>query len=88
VPGPDFRSGLDLLALRRIRLTTIASVVGQMMYVRSRPTGGRDMLSVHGAQSLTLRSMRPIAFHVDGEYLGETEAVTFRFVPDALRVVA
>lgn len=87
-PHPDFRSGLDLLALRRLRLTTIASVVGQMMYVRSRPPRGRDMLSVLGAQTLTMRSARPIAFQVDGEYLGETEAVEFRFVPDALRIAA
>ncbi len=88
VPNPDFNSGLDLLALRRLRLTTIASVVGQMLYVRNRPVRGRDLLSVPGADSLTLRSVRPIAFHVDGEYLGETEAVKFQFVPHALRVVA
>jgi len=30
----------------------------------------------------------PIAFHIDGEYLGETESVAFRFVPDALCVIA
>src|ERR1700737_1613765 len=88
VPNPDFNSGLDLLALRRLRLTTIASAVGQMMYVRNRPVRGRDLLSVQGMESLTLRSVRPIAFQVDGEYLGETEAVKFQFVPHALRVVA
>ena len=88
VPNPDFNSGLDLLALRRLRLTTIASAVGQMMYVRNRPVRGRDLLSVPGMESLTLRSVRPIAFQVDGEYLGETEAVKFQFVPHALRVVA
>jgi len=88
VPDPDFNSGLDLLALRRIRLTTIVNVVGQMLYVRSRPPRGRDMLSVLGSGSLTLRSARPIAFQVDGEYLGETEAVKFQFVPHALRVAA
>ena len=88
VPHPDFNSGLDLLALRRIRLTTIVNVVGQMLYIRSRPPRGRDFLAVHGAESLTLRSARPIAFQVDGEYLGETEAVKFQFVPHALRVVA
>ena len=88
VPNPDFNSGLDLLALRRIRLTTILNAVGQMLYVRSRPAGGRDMLSVLGSESLTLRSARPIAFQADGEYLGETEAVTFEFVPHALRIVA
>ena len=88
VPNPDFNSGLDLLALRRIRVTTIVNAIGQMLYVRSRPPRGRDMLSVLGSESLTLRSARPIALQADGEYLGETEAVTFQFVPHALRIVA
>jgi diacylglycerol kinase family enzyme len=88
VPNPDFNSGLDLLALRRLRLTTIFTMVGQMLYVRSRPPRGRDVLSVLGAETLAVRSARPIAFQADGEYLGETEAVKFQFVPRALRVVA
>ena len=88
VPNPDFNSGLDLLALRRIRLSTILSTIGQMLYVRSRPPRGRDLLSVPGSESLTVRSARPIALQVDGEYLGETKTVKFQFVPHALRVVA
>src|SRR5580704_3657411 len=88
VPNPDFNSGLDLLALRRLRLTTVLNAIGQMLYVRSRPSRGRDMLAVRGSESFTLRSARPIAFQVDGEYLGEIEAVKFQFVPHALRVVA
>ena len=87
VPNPDFNSGLDLLALRRIRLSTIVNAVGQMLYVRSRPPRGRNMVSVLGSEALTLRSVRPIALQADGEYLGETEAVKFQFVPRALRVV-
>ncbi len=88
VPHPDFSSGLDLLALRRLRLTRIVGAVGQMLYIRSRPPRGRDLLSVLGSETLTVRSSRPIAFQVDGEYLGETEAVKFQFVPHSLRVVA
>ena len=88
VPNPDFNSGLDVLALRRIRLTTIFNVVGQMLYIRSRPPRGRDMVSVLGSESFTVRSARPIALQVDGEYLGETKAVKFQFVPHALRFVA
>ena len=88
VPNPDFNSGLDLLALRQIRLTTILGAVGQMLYIRRRPPRGRALMSVLGSESLTVRSARPIALQVDGEYLGETEAVKFQFVPDALRVVA
>ena len=87
VPHPDFSSGLDLLALRRLRLTRVVGAVGQMLYVRSRPPRGRDLLSVLGSETLTVRSSRPIAFQVDGEYLGETEAVKFQFVPHSLRVV-
>ncbi len=88
VPNPDFSSGLDLLALRRVRLTTIVVLVGRMLRGGNRPARGRDVLSVVGADSLTVRSLRPVAFQVDGEYLGETEGVSFRFVPGALRVVA
>ena len=87
VPNPDFNSGLDLLALQRLRLTTVFNAVGQMLYVRSRPPRGPGMLSVLGSESLTLRSVRPIAFQADGEYLGETETVKFQFVPHALRIV-
>jgi diacylglycerol kinase family enzyme len=88
VPSPDFSSGLDLLALRRLRFGTIVSVVGQLLWVRSRPPRGRHLLSVPGLESLVIRSARPIAFQVDGEYLGETKAVEFQFVPHAIRVVA
>jgi diacylglycerol kinase family enzyme len=88
VPNPDFNSGLDLLALQRLRLTTVFNAVGQMLCVRSRPPRGPGMVSILGSESLTLRSTRPIAIQADGEYLGETEAVKFQFVPHALRIVA
>ena len=88
VPHPDFNSGLDLLAMRRVRLTTIFYLVMQMLWIRHRPPRARDVLAVHGAESLTVRSVRPIAFQVDGEYLGEIEAIKFEFVPHALRVAA
>jgi diacylglycerol kinase family enzyme len=88
VPNPDFSSGLDVLAMRQVRLSTIFYLVSQMMWIRRRPPRARDVLAVHGAESLSVRSERPIAFQVDGEYLGEIEAIEFRFVPRALRVAA
>jgi diacylglycerol kinase family enzyme len=88
VPNPDFNSGLDVLAMRQVRLSTIFYLVSQMMWIRRRPPRARDVLAVHGAESLSVRSERPIAFQVDGEFLGEIEAIEFRFVPRALRVVA
>ncbi len=88
VPNPDFNSGLDVLALRKLRATTILSAVGQMMTIRRRSPRGRHVLTVTGLESLTIRSARPVAFQVDGDYLGQTEAVKFQFVPRALRVLA
>lgn len=88
VPNPDFNSGLDVFALRKVRATTIVSAVGQMLLFRHHSPRGRHTLTVTGLESLTIRSVRPIAFQVDGDYLGETEAVKFQFVPHALRVVA
>jgi diacylglycerol kinase family enzyme len=88
VPNPDFSSGLDVLAMHQVRLTTIFNLVTQMMWIRHRPPRARDVTLVHGAESLTVRSARPIAFQVDGEYLGEIEAIKFQFVPRALRVAA
>jgi diacylglycerol kinase family enzyme len=87
-PNPDFNSGLDVLALRKMSATTILSAVGQMMFIRGRTPHGRHLVTVTGLDSLTVRSARPIAFQVDGDYLGETEAVKFQFISRALRVVA
>jgi diacylglycerol kinase family enzyme len=42
---------------------------------------------VHDCPELTLRASRPLAFQVDGDWLGERETVRFRAVPDVLRVI-
>src|SRR5215470_8432797 len=55
VPNPDFNSGLDVLALRKLRATTIVSAVGQMLLVRHRSPRGRHVLVVTGLESLTVR---------------------------------
>jgi diacylglycerol kinase family enzyme len=49
---------------------------------------GRSVLTLHDQAELTLRSARPVAFQLDGEYVGERESVRFLSVPDALRIVA
>jgi diacylglycerol kinase family enzyme len=85
----DFNSGLDLFALRRLRTITTLAALGHMMHSSEGvlPTG-RDVVSASALSELNFEATRPIAFHIDGEYLGETKSVSFRFVPDALCVVA
>ena len=87
-PHRDLNSGLDVFGLRRLHTLTTLHALGQMMHTRSRPLAGRDVVTAVALTDLTLRASRPIAFHIDGEYLGETEKVAFRHLPDALSVFA
>jgi diacylglycerol kinase family enzyme len=85
----DFTSGLDLFALRRLRTLTTLAAIGHMMHAdNAELPSGRDVVSAEALSTLSFQAARPIAFHVDGEYIGETESVEFRFVPAALSVVA
>ena len=87
-PGADFDTGLDLFALRRLRTMGTLNALRQMISPRRAPLNGRDVVSLHDQPEFTISSGRPIALQVNGEYMGEHEAVTFRSVPGALRVIA
>jgi diacylglycerol kinase family enzyme len=85
----DFSSGLDLFALRRMRtLSTLAALSQMMQTTNTDLPSGRDIVSAAALTELAFEAEHPMAFHIDGEYLGEREAVAFRFVPDAVCVVA
>jgi diacylglycerol kinase family enzyme len=86
-PQAAFDSGLDVFALRSLRTVSTVRTIYRMLSP-DRPPRGRSVLALHDQAELTLRSSRPLAFQVDGEYMGEYECVKFRSVPDALRVIA
>ena len=86
-PGASFDAGLDLLALRRLGTITTASVLRQMLSDRTDLLSGRAVIARHDLPGLELRAARPLPFQLDGEYVGETEQVSFRSVPRALRVI-
>jgi diacylglycerol kinase family enzyme len=58
-----------------------------MLLAKGGPMGGKSVLSFHDQALITLRASRPVAFQIDGEYVGEREAVTFKSIPCAIRVV-
>jgi diacylglycerol kinase family enzyme len=86
-PQAGFDTGLDLFALRSLRSVGTFSTVRQMLAGGDRPPRGRHVVSLHDTAEMTLLADRPVAFQVDGEYVGERERVTFRSVPGALQVV-
>ena len=85
-PEASFDSGLDVFALRSMRTMSTARTIWQMLSP-TRRLRGRGVLTLHDQAELTLRSARPVAFQVDGEYMGEHECVRFVSVPNALRVI-
>jgi diacylglycerol kinase family enzyme len=86
-PEADFGAGLDLFAVRKLGTVHTLAILRRMLS-KGGPPRGRGVLAAHDEPGYTVRSSRPIAFQVDGEYVGEVEQMTFTSVPAALRVVA
>jgi diacylglycerol kinase family enzyme len=87
-PEAGFDSGLDLFGVSSFAAVPAWTTVGRLLTGSSRLGRGRGELIRHDLPEVTLLAQRPVAFQVDGDYLGPRERVTFRSVPDALRVYA
>jgi diacylglycerol kinase family enzyme len=87
-PNPDasFDLGLDVLALRRLRVPSTTRTVTQLLS-RHREPHGSQVVRLHDVPEFSLLADRPQAFQLDGDYLGEREKVRFTSVPGALRVI-
>ncbi|MEW1840147.1 diacylglycerol kinase family protein [Nonomuraea angiospora] len=86
-PWASFETGLDLLGLRRMGPMSMASVIRQILTESDALPGGRHLVQLHDEAEFTLTAERPVAFQLDGDYLGEYETVTFRSTPNALQVL-
>ncbi len=86
-PRAHFTRGLDVFGMRSLDMGPTLGAVAQMLTARGRPVQGRRVVNVHDAAEVTLRADRPMAFQLDGEYLGEQAHITFRSVPKAIRIV-
>jgi diacylglycerol kinase family enzyme len=86
-PRAHFDSGLDVFGVRSLKVPPVVSALAGMLVARTSEVQGRQSVNVHDASEITLRAERPIAFQLDGEYLGERDCVTFRSVPKAIRIV-
>lgn len=86
-PQARFDTGLDVFALRSMSSVSTFYALGQMFSAKDRMLRGRNITAFHDQPSLTLRADRPVAFQIDGEYVGELEVARLTSVPCALRVV-
>ena len=86
-PGASFDTGLDLLAFRRLGTIGTMRTLRQMLTERTEPPRGRSVVAGHDLPEIRLSADRPLAFQLDGEYMGEVEEVRLKSVPRALRVI-
>jgi diacylglycerol kinase family enzyme len=85
-PEASFDRGLDVLAVRHLKVSTTTRTVTQMAMRNSYPHG-KDLLRLHDQDEFTVVASRPQPFQLDGDYLGERQKVHFVSVPEALRVI-
>lgn len=82
----SFDTALDIFGLKVLRLPSTARLASQLL--RGRPRiNGKQIMTIHDVYSFGLRAHRPMAFQLDGDYLGERGKVEFVAVPEAIRVV-
>ena len=85
-PKASFDRGLDVLAMRVLQVPSTVRVITQILSSRPDPRG-KQVLRFHDLDRFTVRAGRPMAFQLDGDYLGERDKLEFASVPEALRVV-
>jgi diacylglycerol kinase family enzyme len=83
-PEATFEGGLDLFGLRKMRPVPTLKVLAGLFGKGPR---GRNVVSLHDIDEVTVTATGPTALQVDGDYLGDATSVTLRSVRDALRVV-
>ncbi len=87
-PQARFDTGLDVFALRNMSSFSTLHALSQMFTTKGRQLRGRSILAFHDQSEVTMSTDRPVAFQIDGEYVGEREFIRLRSVPNALRVIS
>jgi diacylglycerol kinase family enzyme len=86
-PGPA-SEGLGVIVFDSISLPTLLGVTLSALRGRNDPlSGSRHVWADRGVREVELVASRPLPYQVDGDYLGETDRLIVRCVPDALNLV-
>jgi diacylglycerol kinase family enzyme len=83
LPLAKLDGGLDILAMTKVRSTTIARIVWGVFVSRSHPNW-RNSRYFHDIEGATIEADAPMAVQVDGDYLGEESRVRLDLVRDGL----
>jgi diacylglycerol kinase family enzyme len=86
-PGTTFDTGLGVFAMCSTRVPATLRVASQLLREGAQPKS-RILFRVDDVPCVTVRSSGPIAFQLDGDYVGVRNEVRFTSIPNALEVVA
>ena len=88
-PQAAFELGLDVFAVRKMRVPTALRAVTRMLLGSAAPKPGDPGIVLwHDQVDFTVHAHWPVPMQVDGEAAGSVQEVRFTACADALRVVA
>jgi diacylglycerol kinase family enzyme len=87
-PDASFDLGLDVFAVRRMRVPTALRAATRMLTSSTGGDARGGLIVWHDQLSFTLTAARPVELQIDGEGMGATTEVVFTSHPAALAVVA
>ncbi len=85
-PRSSFDAGLDLVGTSTLAVPMLLKHVAEILLTRH-GVRGEDVVQRHDLPWVRLTCRRPMAWQVDGDYLGTTAQLECRAVPNALRVL-
>lgn len=86
-PAASFDRGLDVLAVRSLRLHRTVRTVSHMLTRSGTGPVGRHLVRLDDVPEVRVRATRPVALQVDGDFVATVARATFTSVPAALRVL-
>ncbi|BEP11849.1 diacylglycerol kinase family protein [Acidothermaceae bacterium B102] len=87
-PEASFETGLDVYAMRKMRLVPTLRALSQMASSKAEGPRGRSIHRRHDLSSFVLTASSPAALEVDGDYVGEFDRFELLSVPHALTVIS
>jgi diacylglycerol kinase family enzyme len=87
-PQASFEGALDVMVGQSMATMALARALTVMLSARPRTAAIPRFPVLHDLDRFTLEADVPLAFQLDGEYLGDHTSVAFEHLPDALEVIA
>ena len=85
-PRAGFDTGLSLVCFRTLRLATIVSAAASALRSGRHLARVRKLVLADDLDAVTVQGFGPFPYQVDGDYLGEVDALELRCHPDCLDV--